>query len=152
MRANPPALITYPFRTSHDLRYADMDTNGHVNNGAFGSLMETNRSLLFLKLRAAGQTEAERAATTTVLARFEIDYLREMAWPATIVAASGVERLGGASFVLRQALFVGEDCAALARSTCVIMDRSTRRAARLGDALRREMAAWATTDTPLAMG
>lgn len=146
MRAKPPALETHPWRTTHDLRYADADMNGHINNGLFGSLMETNRSTLFLDMRRA-QAEADRTRDTTVIARFEIDYLKELHFPGPeVIAASGVEKIGGASFVLRQCLYSDGACVAVARSTIVMMDVTTRRATPIADALRAELGRWRVTD------
>lgn len=96
MRAKPPALDTYPWQTRHDLRYVDADMNGHINNGLFGSLMETNRCTLFLEMRKA-QSAAANDTMLTVIARFEIDYLKELNFPGpAVIAATGVERVGGA--------------------------------------------------------
>lgn len=142
MRTRPPALESYPFQTAHDLRYADMDANSHVNNGAFGSLMETSRSLMFTALRKAAQTPEEQTGTATVIARFEIDYLREMHWPGSVVATTGIEKVGGASFVLRQAVFVDGHCAGVARSTCLFLDSATRKAVPLTPRMRAEFERW----------
>jgi acyl-CoA thioester hydrolase len=146
MRAKPPALETYPWTTVHDLRYVDADMNGHINNGLFGSLMETNRSLMFLEMRKA-QTAEDNARMLTVIARFEIDYLKELNFPGpAVTAASGVEKIGGASFVLRQSLFSDGVCVALARSTIVMMGAESRRATPMTDALRAELGRWKVRD------
>lgn len=146
MRAKPPSLETYPWQSSHDLRYADADMNGHINNGLFGSLMETNRCTLFHRMRAA-QPPEERARDTTVIARFEMDYLKELHFPGPpVIAASGVEKVGGASFVLRQSLFSDGLCVAVARSTIVMMDVTTRRATPIADMLRAELENWRVRD------
>lgn len=140
MRAKPPPLEAFAFRTTHELRYSDADMNGHINNGLFGSLMETNRALLFRM--AADEAATEEATpgtddnTMTVIARFEIDYLAELHFPGQVIAASGVEKIGGASFVVLQALFCEGRCVALGRSTIVILDRASRRATPIGDSLR----------------
>lgn len=138
MRANPSPLASYPWQTQHDLRFADMDTLGHINNGAYGSLMETNRCRLFTSPDFAKQEGA-----VVVLVRFEIDYLREMHWPGDVVVASGIERVGGASFRLRQAIFQDGSCRAIAIATGAMMDATTRRAAPIGDPLRASLLRWA---------
>lgn len=146
MRAKPPLLETCPFRTTHGLRYADADMNGHINNGLYGSLMETNRSLMFLETRAM-QTPDERDSATTVIAKFEIDYLSELHFPGPdVIAASGVEKIGGASFVLRQLLYVGDRCITMARSTIVMMNVETRRATPVTPTLRQALGRWMVTD------
>jgi len=152
LRAKPPSLISHPWQTTHGLRYADADMNGHINNGLFGSLMETNRSMLFMHMREAetGQpvTSKVHDNATTVIARFEIDYLKELHFPGEVTAACGVERIGGASFVLRQCLYSHGICAAVARSTIVMMDVTTRKATPIADGLRQQLNRWLITDGP----
>ena len=137
MRANPPALALYPWQTRHELRYADMDANGHINNGCYGAIMESNRAQLMF-----GPELKVMPNATFVLARFEIDYLKEMRWPGEVIAASGVISAGGASFLLRQAIFQDGVCTAHALSTAVVMDTTSRRAVKMSDALRAGVGRW----------
>lgn len=143
MRAIPPPLASYPWQTEHDLRFADMDTLGHINNGAYGSLMESSRCKMFASPGFALQDGA-----SVVLVRFEIDYLKEMHWPGDVIAAAGIERVGGASFRLRQAIFQNGICTAAAISTGAMMDVVTRRATPIGDPLRQSLLRWAMTSAP----
>ena len=66
-----------------------------------------------------------------VIARLEIDFLGEMHWPGNVVIGSRCDHVGRSSLLMTQALFVDGRCAANARSTVVLMDRATRRAAPL---------------------
>ena len=66
-----------------------------------------------------------------VIARLEIDFLGEMHWPGQVVIGSRCDHVGRSSLLMTQALFVDGRCAANARSTVVLMDRATRRAAPL---------------------
>ncbi len=135
MRAPPKPLDAYPFVTEHDLRFADMDMLGHVNNSAYGSFMETSRTSLFSGCTVPGHI-------SIALVRFEIDYLKEMRWPGRALAPSGVEHVGGSSFRLRQAVFADGVARAEAVSTLCLLNLETRRAAPIDEALRAELARW----------
>ena len=49
MPQNAPTrpLDAYPSRTSADIRYADMDRQGHVNNAVYSTFLESGRVNLF---------------------------------------------------------------------------------------------------------
>lgn len=135
MRTPPRPLAAYRWRTEHEIRFADIDMLGHVNNGAFGSFMESSRSTLCAELGMIGEA-------SVALVRFEIDYIREMRWPGRVIATTAVESLGNASFRLRQATFQGETCTAEAIATLVRLNLTTRRAMPIDDALRMKLEAW----------
>ena len=122
MREAPPTLADFVWTTSHDIRFADLDLVGHVNNGAYISLMETNRTRLF-----AENGLARKPLAQFVIARFEIDFLQELHWPATVTATSGLEREGRSSLVMKQAIFSGEICLAWARAVIVAIDPDIRK-------------------------
>ena len=65
---------------------------------------------------------------TTVLARIEIDFLKELRWPGTVEIGTGIAEIGRSSYVFSQAIFNEGACAARARSTMVLIDRATRKA------------------------
>lgn len=122
MREAPPTLAQFSWRTSHDIRFADLDLVGHVNNGAYISLMETNRTRMFAENGLVRGPLAQ-----FVLARFEIDFLQELHWPATVQATSGLEREGRTSMIIRQGVFSGDACLAWARAVVVAIDPHSRK-------------------------
>jgi acyl-CoA thioester hydrolase len=122
MREAPPSLAQFTWKTRHDIRFADLDLVGHVNNGAYISLMETNRTRLFAENGLARGPLAQ-----FVLARFEIDFLQELHWPAMVAATSGLEREGSTSMIVKQGVFAGETCLAWARAIIVAIDPETRK-------------------------
>ncbi len=122
-----PRLDDYPLHTTEKLRFADTDCNGHISKAVFAVCCQNARMELLhdprrVPLPIDGQF---------VIARLEIDFLGEMRWPGSVVIGSRCEHVGRTSLVMTQALFVDGRCAANARSTVVLMDRSTRRAAPL---------------------
>ena len=122
-----PRLEDYPLHTIEKLRFADTDSNGHISNAVFAVCCQNARmELLHNPHRVPMPINAQ-----FVIARLEIDFLGEMNWPGQVVIGSRCDHLGRSSLLMTQALFVDGRCAANARSTVVLMDRVTRRAAPL---------------------
>jgi acyl-CoA thioester hydrolase len=106
------------------VRYGDIDRQGHVNNAVFSTYLETGRVAIIHDPQAGLQV----AGATSVLARIELDFLRELRWPATLEVGTAVAEIGRSSYVFAQAVFCDGVCAATARSTMVLIDGATRRA------------------------
>lgn len=124
---HPPHLMDYPIRSAEKLRFADTDCNGHISNAVFAVCCQNARmELLHDPRRVPMPIDAQ-----FVIVRLEIDFLGEMHWPGTVVIGTRCERIGRTSLMVAQALFVDGSCAASARSTVALMDRTTRRAALL---------------------
>ena len=122
-----PRLEDYPLQPSEKLRFADTDCNGHISNAVFAVCCQNARmELLHDPRRIPMPINAQ-----FVIARLEIDFLGEMHWPGQVVIGSRCDHVGRSSLLITQALFVDGRCAANARSTVVLMDRVTRRAAPL---------------------
>lgn len=122
-----PRLDDYPLHTTEKLRFADTDCNGHISNAVFAVCCQNARmELLHDPNRIPLPVNAQ-----FVIARLEIDFLGEMRWPGSVLIGTRCEHVGRTSLLMTQALFVNERCAARARSTVVLMDRATRRAAPL---------------------
>ena len=118
-----PRLEDFPYRYVEPIRYADMDRQGHVNNAVYSTFLESGRVNLFRDPTSG----LDIPGVETVLARLEIDYLRELRWPGTVEIGTGVARIGRTSMVLDQAVFSDGHCAALARVVMVLMDSATRK-------------------------
>ena len=122
-----PRLEDYPLYTTEKLRFADTDCNGHISNAVFAVCCQNARmELLHDPQRVPVPVNAQ-----FVIARLEIDFLGEMHWPGEVMIGSRCDQVGRSSLLMTQALFVDGRCAANARSTVVLMDRATRRAAPL---------------------
>jgi acyl-CoA thioester hydrolase len=70
---------------------------------------------------------------TSVLARLDISFLREMHWPGTVEIGTGTTRIGRSSYSFLQAVFHEGECAATATATMVMIDAATRKARPLPD-------------------
>src|SRR5262245_1856283 len=101
-----------------------MDRQGHVNNAVYPTYFETGRVPYIYDPENGLQVEG----CTTVLARIEIDFLKELRWPGTVEIGTAIAEIRRSSYVFTQAIFHEGVCAARARSTMVLIDRATRKA------------------------
>ncbi|NNM57651.1 thioesterase family protein [Acidocella sp.] len=131
----PPQLADFPSQTYDKLRYGDTDRQGHINNVAFASFLETGRVAL---LEAAGRMLTE-PGFNFVLARITIDYLAEIHLPGTVEIGSAVKTIGNSSVTLTQALFQREKCVATCEAVMVQVDPATSRSAALSPTLRASL-------------
>jgi acyl-CoA thioester hydrolase len=130
-RSRPPPIEAFPVRTPDLIRYADIDRQDHVNNAVYSTYFETGRVAIIHHPSEGLQAEG----ATSVLARIEIDYLRELRWPGTVEIGTGVASYGRSSYIFVQAVYSAGLCAAFARSTLVLIDRETRKARPLPEQL-----------------
>jgi acyl-CoA thioester hydrolase len=135
-------LTAYPLRTRQQLRYADTDRQGHVNNAVFAVLLESGRvEVLYNEARPLADKNC-----AFVIARMEIDFRAELRWPGEVEIATAVGRVGSSSLELSQALFQNNECAAVAKSVIVQMNETTRRSHPLTDSTRDLLATWLVQD------
>jgi acyl-CoA thioester hydrolase len=119
MRHNPLRLqlATYPHRTETELRFADIDSQMHVNNVRVGEFYQEARVTFFRRLHDMGYQRPP--GSRTLVAHQSIDYLHEITYPASIVVGLGVSRIGRTSWHLGMGLFCEERCVGL--STAVLV-------------------------------
>ena len=118
-----PPLDAFPSRASADIRYADLDRQGHVNNAVFATFSEIGR-VAFL-YRPDHPIAPDGA--TFVIARIEIDFLAELHWPGTVEIGTGVSRIGRSSFTITQGLYNAGRAVAAVEGVIVLTDGQTRR-------------------------
>ena len=119
-----PRLEQFPGRTGEVIRFADLDPQGHVNNTVFATFFETGRVML---LRDPNNLLNPPGATS-VLARLDINFLRELHWPGAVEIGTGTVEIGRSSYTFLQAIFHEGQCAATGRATMVMIDGATRKA------------------------
>ena len=119
-----PQLADYPHRVTDMVRFGDLDPQGHANQAVFSTYFESGRVAMFrtpdLGIGVPG--------VTFVLVRIEINFMKELHWPASIEIGTGVADFGRSSFTVAQAIFRDGVCAATARATLVCIDLATRKA------------------------
>ncbi len=113
---------SFPLITYDKIRYADTDRQGHVNNAIFSTFFETGR----VEMIYHPDLESINANVTFVLAALHIQFLREIKWPGIIKIGTSVIKVGNSSIQLHQQLFQDDECMAIAESTIVQVDETSR--------------------------
>jgi acyl-CoA thioester hydrolase len=119
----PLRLEDFPHRTTDTIRLGDLDPQNHVNNAVYSTYFETGRVHLIRHAFAP----LFGSDTSFVVARSEIDYLRELHWPGPVDIGTRIMRVGNSSLALDQAVFKDGVCFAKGRVIMVRVSRVTRR-------------------------
>jgi len=112
----------YNFWAEEHVRFADLDVLGHVNNKAFFTYAESGR-VVFLKTTGLWKPGAQRQG---VIVRAEMDYHRELHFPAALRIGMRVLKVGRTSFTLGLGMFNGDHCVATNVTMVVRIDTQTR--------------------------
>ena len=109
------------------LRYSDLDPVGHVNNNAYGQLMENARTRLFDDAqKISGVNNKELQTKDWVIRRLEFDFLKELSYPGEVDVGIAITRLGTSSMIVHHGVFAKDYCAATAMGVSVYFDLSNR--------------------------
>jgi acyl-CoA thioester hydrolase len=118
-----PRLDHYAVRTLDKVRYADTDRQGHVNNAAFATFLETGR----VEILYDAQGPLADDGASFVIARLRLDFRSEIRWPGEVHIGTRVTQVGRSSVTLEQGLFQGATCVATAETVIVHVHETTRR-------------------------
>jgi len=83
-----------------------------------------------------------RSGFGVVIARLELDFLREMTWPGDIRIESELTRIADRSMHMRQTLHQGDVLVARARAVLAVIDTTTRRAVPIAAQWRAILDRW----------
>jgi acyl-CoA thioester hydrolase len=133
-----PRLSDYPHQVRDIVRFRDMDAQRHVNNAVYSTYFETGRVAMFRE----PDLSIGVANATFVLARAEIDFLRELHWPGDLMVGTALKKFGRRSFVVAQAVFQGDDCVATGDFTMVTLNKETREPIPLPEAVTARLSPW----------
>ena len=131
----------YGFSTSETLRFADVDANGHVNNGSFIELLENARvSYLRQIVRPLG-VNGGLPRFRLVIGRIEADFKRQMFYPGTATACARVIEVHERKCIIGQGLFDGDgNCTAVQKVIMVSLNEETHRSTPFDPAVRAALA------------
>jgi acyl-CoA thioester hydrolase len=124
-----PTLADFPFQTFDKVRYADTDRQGHVNNAAFATFLETGR----VEFLYAPQSPLAAAGAAFVIVKLNLNLLAEINWPGRVEIGTAVTKVGSSSVSLYQGLFQDGRCVATAETVIVQMNKQTRKSQPLTD-------------------
>lgn len=123
------ALADFPFQTYDKVRYADTDRQGHVNNAAFATFLETGR----VEFLYAPESPLAAAGAAFVIVNLNLNLLAEINWPGRVEIGTAVTKVGNSSLSLVQGLFQDGRCVATAETVIVQMNEQTRKSQPLTD-------------------
>lgn len=107
--------------TSTEIRVTDLDFQKHVGNTAFYEIFADARfKYISDVIRPIVGDDALIA-----LVRVEVDFTRQVHFPATLDTVTKVAKVGRTSISLTQEMFNGEHLSAKASSVLVLTDRET---------------------------
>ena len=110
--------------TTEKIRYSDLDPNGHVNNGAINAFFEDGR--VQFRIDRMGHYSEDNLAGF-VLAKFAVEYLAALSYPGFVDIGTMVLNVGKSSYLLKQALFQGKNCMAIAEVVTVLFNKKKQK-------------------------
>lgn len=133
-----PSLEVFPHQVTDNIRFGDLDAQGHVNNTVIAGYFETGRVVMFRQPNlGVGVDNA-----SVVLAHTELTFLRELRWPGIVQIGTGLARVGRTSYTLAHGVFCDGACAAFGQATLVMIDNTTRQARPLPEDFIARLAPW----------
>jgi acyl-CoA thioester hydrolase len=119
-----------------EVRWGDMDSQGHVNNAVYFTYLESARVELVRKMGFKGKQGG--GAEGLALVSASCDFKRQVVYPATLDVGLRVERIGRRSFEMSYGIFVHgtEQLVASARSVNAWIEYAAERSVELPDWFR----------------
>ena len=122
-------LEEFPFQTFDKVRYVDTDRQGHVNNAAFSTFLETGR----VEFLYNPQNPLAADNASFVIVNLSLQFVAEINWPGQVDIGTGVTRVGNSSLRLYQGLFQDGRCVATAETVVVQIDEDSRKSRQLSE-------------------
>ncbi|MGK6352747.1 acyl-CoA thioesterase [Parapedobacter sp. DT-150] len=137
--SNIENLASFNYATPVEIRFADMDAFGHVNNAVYLTYFEVARSHYWREV-----IQWDWKSVGIIIARAEVDYLRQLTVRDTAKAYVRTSRVGNASFDVVYALVTvakdgTETLTARGMTVCVAFDYATQKPTGIPTAQRQAM-------------
>lgn len=136
------AVDIYPFTTTIQTRYRDLDIMGHVNNVAMAAIFETARVQFHRQLGRHPHDSGVR----WLIAAVSLNYIQESHYPCDVLVGCGVGRIGNTSWEVCSAAFQNGECVATCDTVVVTHGPEGRR--QIDGVLRSAMEANALLSSP----
>lgn len=116
------------FWSHHEVRYGDIDRNGHLNNVQVLAFFEQSRTSFFDQLSREVGRQSVVDGLGILIARLDCTYHEAVdARPRTLRVRTRVARLGRTSVTFDYALFNGARCTATSRTVAVMVEHGAPR-------------------------
>lgn len=137
----------YGFATDERLRFADLDANGHINNGSFIEMLENARVSYLRQIVRSGLPRFR-----LVIGRIEADFKRQMFYPGKATACARLVEAHERKVVIGQALFDGEgQCTAVQKVIMVSLNEKTHRSTPFEPEVRAALDSYASSKDGLTV-
>lgn len=112
------------FETTARVRYADLDTYGHVNNAVYATLLEEARIDYFEDVMGVGaEVSGLEGETGTVLASLELSFEQPLHRTGEVTVAVAVPELGASSIPFEYEIRADGAVVVTGETTLVVVDR-----------------------------
>ncbi|MGB9931100.1 acyl-CoA thioesterase [Haloarcula amylolytica] len=117
--------MSFEYTTEVEVRYADIDTYGHVNNATYATYFEEARIDYLYDVVGAGEAllSDSESGVGIVIANLEVDYSKPVRIDDAVAVAVRVPRLGEKSFPFEYEVRTDDGVAATGETTVVTYDR-----------------------------
>jgi len=119
--------MSFEYTTEVEVRYADIDTYGHVNNATYATYFEEARIDYLYDVIDADEAllSGSESGTGIVIANLEVDFVQPVKINDSVAVAVRVPRLGQKSFPFEYEVRTEDGVAATGETTVVTYDRDT---------------------------
>lgn len=128
-------LEDFLLKSFDKLRYADTDRQGHVNNAAFSTFLETGR----VEILYNGENKILSNNASFVIASLKLNFRDEINWPGIVETGTCILKIGNSSISLFQKIYQHGNCVAEAETVVVQLDNTTKKSLKLSDEARVQL-------------
>ena len=115
--------------------FYETDALGHINNTVVPMWFEKARTPIFKIFTP----DLDPKKWELILAKIEVEYLRELDYRLTVTIRTGIKHIGNSSFLIRQELFQDGEIAARGLTTLVRFDHDKKKSQALTEKSRSEL-------------
>lgn len=136
----------FPIMAQENMRYRDLDINGHMNNAVYATYFELARG----RARRA-RLGPRPPGTASVVGRQLLIYHQELKFPAILHVGAGIVHITRSTWTWGNAVFNNGSCHATGEVTMIMVDTKTRKATEIPPEFRANLEALRLrkTDNPI---
>lgn len=120
----------YRFWVTENVRFADIDALGHVNNNSYGIYFEVARIAMWTELYKGNFWKQPQFG---LMRASHIEYHRETHYPSSMDIGVRILKTGNTSAGIVVGIFVGDQCHATSHSVMVMVDAKTHSVVLISD-------------------
>ena len=124
---------TFDHWIRESIRFADLDSLGHVNNVAFSTYYESGRVRYFSDLGSP----VDLREFVWMAVKISVEFKAQMNWPGFVDVGSSIVKMGRTSMVIGAGLFVDGTCTSTSECIMVYVNSETSKAVEIPDSIRQ---------------